>query len=125
MPQVYEALSGTATDVPSIGVLKQYMALGSGGELLDAKKQFNYAKNLRNVQVPIFVGCGADDQFAPPAVQRYLYDHVGSTDKTLIVFGRRMGFAVDAGHDDALVGLNSRQQVYPVIEAWLRGARAK
>ena len=26
-----------------------------------------------------------------------------------------------AGHDDALVGLNSRAQVYPVIEGWLRG----
>ena len=27
--------------------------------------------------------------------------------------------AVDAGHDDALVGLNSRDQVYPIIARWL------
>jgi pimeloyl-ACP methyl ester carboxylesterase len=125
LPAVYEALGTTATDVPSLGVMKQYMTLATEGELLDARKQFNYARALSNVRVPILVACGADDQFAPPAVQRYLYDNVGSTDKTLIVFGRSMGFAVDAGHDDALVGLNSRAQVYPVIESWLRGARPK
>lgn len=125
MPEVYQALSSTATDVPSIGVMKQYMTLAKTGELLDSKQQFSYAKSLGNVQVPILVGCGADDQFAPPVVQKYIYDNVGSTDKTLLVFGRSMGFSVDAGHDDALVGLNSKAQVYPVIESWLRGARMK
>ncbi len=44
---------------------------------------------------------------------------MGSTDKTLVVFGHRRGFTVDAGHDDALVGLNSREQVDPIISRWL------
>jgi pimeloyl-ACP methyl ester carboxylesterase len=125
LPQVYEALGSTATDVPALGVMKQYMALGNSGELLDSKKQFSYARSLDKVQVPLLVSCGADDQFAPPEVQKYIYEHVGSTDKTLLIFGKRMGFSVDAGHDDALVGLNSRAQVFPVIESWLRGARAR
>lgn len=124
-PNVYQALGSWATDIPSIGVMQQYMTLGMGGELLDSRKQFNYAKALNKVDVPILITCGADDQFAPPPVQRYLYDSVGSTDKTLIVFGTAMGFSTESGHDDALVGLNSQAQVYPTIEAWLRGARPR
>ena len=30
-----------------------------------------------------------------------------------MIFGRRQGMSVDAGHDDTLVGLNSKDQVYP------------
>lgn len=122
-PKVYEALGTYATDVPSLSLMKQYSAMAAQGELLDAKKQFNYARALGNVKVPMLISCGAGDQFAPPVVQQYLHDNVGSADKTLLIFGRADGFAADAGHDDALVGLNSRAQVYPVIENWLRGGR--
>jgi pimeloyl-ACP methyl ester carboxylesterase len=118
-PSIYEALGTWATDVPAIGVMQQYQELGMKGELWDAKKQFNYARAIGKIQVPILIATGAGDQFAPPVVQKYLYDHIGSTDKQALVIGRRQGFAVDAGHDDALVGLNSRRQVYPVIETWL------
>jgi pimeloyl-ACP methyl ester carboxylesterase len=122
-PKVYQALSADRTDVPSLGLMRQYMALATGGELLDARKQFNYAKAVGNVAVPILITCGATDRFAPPGVQKYLYDHVGSADKTALIIGRARGFAVDAGHDDALVGLTSQQQVYPMLERWLRGER--
>ncbi len=122
-PEIAEALGTWATDVPAIGVMQQYLALGTTGELVDARKQFHYAQALGNIKVPMLISCGADDQFAPLVVQQYLYNNVGSEDKTLIVFGRASGFAVDAGHDDALVGLNSRAQVYPIIERWLRGDR--
>jgi pimeloyl-ACP methyl ester carboxylesterase len=124
-PQIYNALGTWATDIPALGVMQQYMTLGLGGELLDASKQFNYARALGNVTVPILITAGSDDQFAPPLVQQYLFNHVGSTDKTLLIFGRAMGFRVDAGHNDVLVGLNSRAEVYPAIEAWLRGARPR
>jgi pimeloyl-ACP methyl ester carboxylesterase len=125
LPAVYEALGSTAVDVPALGLMQQYQTLSSTGELLDVKQKFHYAQALGKITIPILVSCGAADAFAPPAVQKYLYDHVGSTDKTLIDFGKSMGFSVDAGHDDALVGKNSKAQVYPKIEAWIRGARPK
>jgi hypothetical protein len=37
----------------------------------------------------------------------------------MMVFGARNGFAADAGHNDSLVGLASRQTVYPYIESWI------
>ncbi len=118
--KVYDALSGGwATDIPAIGLMEQYMVLSTRGVLLDARQQYNYAEHLDNIKVPMFISCGARDQFAPPVVQRYLFDRVGSAEKTLVVFGLAQGLAVDAGHDDALVGLNSRDQVYPIIARWL------
>ncbi|CAN5884297.1 alpha/beta fold hydrolase [soil metagenome] len=122
-PQVYRTLTTAAVDVPSIGLLQQYMAMAQRGELYDAQKQFNYARALTNVQVPILITCGAADQLAPPAVQQYIHQYVGSTDKTLTVFGRSQGFAADMGHNDTLVGLQSQAQVFPYIENWLAGAR--
>jgi pimeloyl-ACP methyl ester carboxylesterase len=122
-PKIYEILSGPGIDLPAIGLMKQYTDLAMKGQLTDSAGKFSYARNLGNVKVPILISCGAQDKFAPPSVQKFLYDHVGSTDKTLTIFGRRQGFAADAGHDDALVGLTSRQQVYPVIDRWLRGQK--
>ncbi len=117
---IYDALSGGwATDIPAIGLMEQYMVLATRGVLLDASQRYNYAQHLEKIKVPIFISCGAQDQFAPPAVQQYLFDHVGSAEKTLLFFGQAQGLAVDAGHDDALVGLNSRDQVYPAIARWL------
>jgi esterase/lipase len=100
--------------------VQQYAVLSNGGELLDHKRHYNYAHQLANVTIPVLVSCGQADQIAPIGVQRYLYDHLGSHDKTLIVFGRTEGFAANAGHNDALVGLTSSAQVFPVLERWLR-----
>ncbi|WP_435010717.1 alpha/beta hydrolase [Tundrisphaera lichenicola] len=123
LPAVYDALSGWAKDVPSVGLLKQYMAMAQQGELISTGGAFNYTRNAQNITVPILLGCGAVDSFAPPTVQQYLYNHVGSTDKSLMIIGRQSGFSADAGHDDALVGLNSKAEVYPRIARWIVGIR--
>ena len=122
-PGVYRSLTRDGIDIPSIGLLQQYIVLATRKELLDASKRFSYARMLDNVQVPILIACGQTDQLAPPEAQRFLYEHVGSPDKTLMFFGRGQGFAADAGHSDSLVGLSSGQQAYPAIEQWLLGAR--
>jgi pimeloyl-ACP methyl ester carboxylesterase len=122
-PQVYQALTTYANDVPSIGLLQQYMALANRGELYDASKQFNYARALGNVTVPILIACGEQDQLAPPPVQQYLHAHVGSREKELVIFGPSQGYAAPAGHNDALVGQTSQAQVYPILERWLAGVR--
>ena len=119
-PSVYHALCSWASDVPSIGLLQQYASLSNGGDLLDHKGQYDYSQHLANIKIPMLVSCGEADQIAPPAVQKYLYDRLGSFDKSLVIFGRSGGFAVNSGHNDAIVGLTSMAQVYPVLERWLR-----
>ncbi|MFO0951089.1 MAG: alpha/beta fold hydrolase [Isosphaeraceae bacterium] len=122
-PEVYQALTTEATDVPSVGLLTQYLSLADRGSLFDASRRFEYASGLPNIRIPVLLGCGAADRFAPPKVQKFLYDRIGSPDKTLVVFGRAGGYSVDAGHNDALVGLNSRDQVYPLLHQWLSTPR--
>jgi pimeloyl-ACP methyl ester carboxylesterase len=123
-PGIYEALGSWATDVPAMGLMQQYQTLANGGELLDAAKKFNYAKAVGQIQVPVLLMTGAGDQFAPPVAQKYLYENIGSTEKAMVVIGRRTGFAADNGHNDALLGFNSQAQVYPVIERWLAGVKS-
>jgi pimeloyl-ACP methyl ester carboxylesterase len=123
LPKVYDALSSWAKDVPAIGLMQQYSILAETGKLTDGKQSFNYAQNIKNITIPVLFTCGANDSFAPPSVQKYLYEHVGSADKSILIFGRQSGFSVDAGHDDSLVGLNSRAEVYPIIEQWITGSR--
>jgi pimeloyl-ACP methyl ester carboxylesterase len=120
---VYQALSMERTDIPALGLMKQYLSLSAEGELKDARKTFNYATSLGNVQVPTLVTCGALDRFAPPAVQQDVYARLGSADKSLLIFGRASGYAADSGHDDALVGLTSGQQVFPTIARYLLGQK--
>ena len=122
-PSIAEALSTWAADVPGVGLMKQYMTLSNQGELLDAAGKYNYARNLKNITIPVLFGCGDADRFAPPVCQKYLIDNVASADKTLIIFGRASGLSVDCGHDDALVGLNSRAEVWPTLEKWLATPR--
>jgi pimeloyl-ACP methyl ester carboxylesterase len=120
---VYQALRLDRTDVPALGLMKQYLNLAAEGELKDATKSFNYASALGNVQVPTLVTCGALDRFAPPAVQQDVYSRLGTPDKSLLIFGRASGYAADSGHDDALVGLTSAQQVYPTLARFLLGQK--
>jgi pimeloyl-ACP methyl ester carboxylesterase len=118
--KVYNSLTTWASDVPSIGLLQQYMVLAKEGELYDAKKEFNYTRNMHNVQVPMLIAGGEADQLAPPEVQKQLYQKVGSRDRQLVIYGRGQGFPVAAGHNDALVGQTSERAFYPVIERWIR-----
>jgi esterase/lipase len=119
-PKVYEALTTWANEVPGIPLMQQYSVLAMNGELWDARREFNYARGMQNVQVPILITCGEADQLAPPSVQKHLYDNVGSRQKHLVIFGRGIGMQVNCGHNDSFVGLNSQQQVYPILERWLR-----
>ena len=92
---------------------------GDKGVLLDASQQVQLRAAPREDQGPHLHQLRRPGPVRAPAVQQYLFDHVGSAEKTLLFFGQAQGLAVDAGHDDALVGLNSRDQVYPAIARWL------
>jgi len=121
--KVYAALTTWASDVPSVGLLQQYLVLAREGELWDAKKEFSYTRHLHNVTVPILITGGEADQLAPPEVQKHLYDKVGSRDKQMVIFGKSQGFPVSAGHNDAVVGLSSERVFYPLLERWMRTGR--
>lgn len=118
-PQVMQALATTANDVPSVGLIRQYMILSQSGWLQDARRDLNYAGNVSAITCPYLVMGGAADQIAPPTVQRHLWQTVRTENKQLVILGRQQGYSIDYGHNDSLVGRNSRKEVYPIISDWL------
>jgi polyhydroxyalkanoate synthase len=89
------------------------------GEFKRADGSYNYTRNLGKVTVPVLLLSGQVDNLAPPEVVRYAYDQVASTDKTYRMFGRVNGYRANYGHNDLVLGIRARDEVFPLIADWL------
>jgi hypothetical protein len=67
----------------------------------------------------LLVSGGSLDRLAPPASLQAQFELAGSSDKTLVVFGRDRGDQLDYGHGDLLYGQGAPAEVYPVLRRWL------
>lgn len=107
------------------GVLDQLILMVKRGEFVSAKGDFSYRKNLAKVQLPLLLIGGESDALAPPEAIQTVHRAVGSTDRSMRIFGRRSKDSAAYGHMDLMLGPKARQEVFPVIAAWLkqRGAR--
>src|SRR5512140_1991953 len=81
----------------------------------------DWRAGLKSLDVPLLVLGGSRDRLAPPAALKRQYELAGSGDKTLLVFGRDRGDALDYGHGDLLFGTGAPKEVYPALRAWLEG----
>jgi oxygen-independent coproporphyrinogen-3 oxidase len=85
-----------------------------------ARDGFDYAKALREVDVPLLCLAGAGDRFiAPVRGCKRLFDVVGSRDKQFIVCGKETGFGEDYDHVRIIVSRGAGQDIWPVIRTWL------
>jgi pimeloyl-ACP methyl ester carboxylesterase len=118
-PDVMHALATYAHDSPSVGLIKQYLDLSQSGWLRDASGRIRYADGIGQIRCPYLMVGGAADQIAPPMVQQFLHDRVGSAEKRLLVLGRAAGRSVNFGHNDSLVGRPVWREVFPILASWL------
>lgn len=79
----------------------------------------DYRARLAQVTQPVLVLGGTMDALAPPAAVHRQAQLLGATDKTVMLFGKDNGDALDYGHGDLLFGLGAPQEVYPRIVAWV------
>lgn len=79
----------------------------------------DWRAGLKSLDVPLLVLGGSRDRLAPPEALELQFELAGSADKTLLVFGRDRGDALDYGHGDLLFGTGAPEEVYPVLRAWL------
>ena len=79
----------------------------------------DYRARLAAVRQPVLVLGGTRDGLAPPAAIQGQAKLLGSTDKTVMLFGKENGDALDYGHGDLLFGRGAPQEVYPRIVAWV------
>lgn len=102
------------------GVLDQLLRMIERGEFVSADGKFSYRQNLGKIQVPLLLIGGEKDKLAPPESMRLVYRAVGSSDRTLRVFGSRSKGSAAYGHVDLILGKKARDEVFPVISQWLK-----
>jgi polyhydroxyalkanoate synthase subunit PhaC len=112
-------------------VLAQHMSLAMDmGSIVIMKQMFRWAQKQGNnpnvpggiegygeafealTDLPLLVIAGSRDDLAPPEGVKTAYDRSMSNDKTYR--------CLPAGHIDLLVGMDSPQTTWPIVETWLR-----
>jgi len=87
----------------------------------------SYTEHLHRFTTPVLVIAGKGDNLAHYQDVQYGFDHVGSKDKTLVVFAKngkdakgRVFSSFNYGHLDLNLGKKAKEEVYPVIHQWLQ-----
>lgn len=114
-PQVLSQHMALAMDVGSVAVLRKMFLSAAearrGGHCLG--QLTGYAEEFESLEdLPLLVVAGTKDDLAPPASVEPAYQRSRSRDRTYRTFPR--------GHLDVLVGRDSPQTVWPLLEAWLK-----
>lgn len=112
-------LSERAMEVVSPKVIQQMIYWVEANDFLSADLSFSYRNKLSLIKVPLLVIAGSADRFAPTGAVNYGFRVVTSPDKTLQVFGREWGHLDEYSHLGLLLGVNAREEVYPVIFEWI------
>jgi pimeloyl-ACP methyl ester carboxylesterase len=81
--------------------------------------RIDYRGRLREVTTPVLVLGGSQDALATPRAVLGQAELLGSSDKTVMLFGRENGDALDYGHGDLIFGERAPQEVYPRIITWV------
>lgn len=102
-------------------VLAQFEDWLTHDRFTSADGRVDYRAGLAQLQVPLLITAGSSDYLAPPAAVTRAYEAAGSVDKTLMVFGRDNGDALDYGHGDLIFGSGAPLEVFPRLGAWLQG----
>lgn len=82
-------------------------------------RSLDYRARLAGLAVPALVMGGSQDQLASAVAVQKQFALLGSTDKTLMLFGPENGDALAYGHGDLLLGAAAPTEVYPRIRDWL------
>ena len=106
------------------GVMEQWMDWNLRGHWIgDDGTDYGVALTRLTVPTLFLVGAG-DHRFAPPAAVRGLFELTGGQDRTFVLAGTGTGFARDYDHVGIVVSREARDEVWPLMLAWLgeRGA---
>lgn len=118
-PSVEHALKSVSTNNESPNVFKQFANGVKTGEILSLDGNTSYTKNLKNINVPVFLIAGRRDHLGTPMIVRHVYDNIGSKDKTMVVASRAEGHTEDYGHVDLVMGTHSDTDINVPIVKWL------
>lgn len=110
---------GYTLEDPGAGALKQLQPYLGKGQFLSADSKTDYSANLDKIVTPTLFIAGQGDVMADVQSKRWTFDHLSSTDKTFMVFGKSTGYALNYGHCDLVWAKSAPQEIFPEIVKWL------
>lgn len=116
-----DVLEAYGRALPARGLLEQYLECFRRGELWDVSENKSYAAGLPLVRCACLIVGGAADPIADPEMQRQLFEGLGTEDRALLILGKQSGLSTDYGHCDPLIGVEAREEVYPILSRWIAG----
>ncbi len=102
------------------GEMLQFANMLQDGRFQSRDGERDYRADMAKIQVPVLAIAGRADRVAPPDRVRGYYEAVGSVEKRFVVAGLENGFVSDYGHLDLPIGDHAPDEIYPLIEGWLR-----
>lgn len=107
---------GPANEPP--GILGQWSDWTIGAHWT-GRDGFDYRAGAARVTAPALAIAGGGDLLTPPSSCRRLLDSLGSTDREMVVCGRREGFSKSFTHNRLVLSPPARREVWPLIPRWL------
>jgi len=87
---------------------------------------YSYTDHLDKFNTPCLILAGKGDDLAHYEDVKYGFDHIGSKEKTFLLFGKHVKdsqgniiSSFDYGHLDINLGEKARDEVFPIIYDWL------
>ena len=117
--QTVDRFYGYALEDPGPAALKQLMPYLGQGRFLSADGQTDYSANLDRITTPTLFIAGEGDVMADIQSKQWTFDHISSTDKTFMAFGRSTGYQLNYGHCDLVWAKSAPQEIFPEIIRWL------
>lgn len=110
---------GYTLEDPGTGALKQLQPYLGKGQFLSADGKTDYSANLDQIKTPTLFIAGQGDVMADVQSKKWTFDHLSSTDKTFMVFGKSTGYQLNYGHCDLVWAKSAPTEIFPEIIHWL------
>ena len=116
--RVRQLLRLAVEDIP-ITLVDQFASWYHNKEFSLSYGTFNFREALQGISAPMLIIAGSRDWLTPPEDLEYVFEQLGSSDKTFFRAGKEVGFKTEYGHIDLILGKRAKEEVFPVIRDWL------
>lgn len=110
---------GYTLEDPGASALRQFDPYLQYGHFLSADRKVDYSAQLGRVKTPTLLIAGEGDSMSDMPSTELTFQALGSTDKTLLRFGKRDGHIADYGHCDLVWSRHAPQEIFPPLIQWL------
>jgi pimeloyl-ACP methyl ester carboxylesterase len=100
--------------------LRQFSKWRRTGTFASWDGTIDYKAGLAASPVPFLLIAGAGDILVPPLSVEAARDAMTAARVDYVVASKAGGFSADYGHGDLVLGRKAPDEIFPVVEAWLR-----